>query len=179
MSETDVPRKPTAERSTADFWRACRYLYPHRKLVISAVVLAFIVGAAFTSGLTAMLPILRVLIYGDSVQGWVDRQIVETRLGVQLSEEPGNIRLLGIGPTAGEAARQLTVGIDIPPALLHEMADPDNATAVVDGAELPLGEIPWYLKRLHGVAHLLPADPVWSIGVVFGVLAALAIFGNF
>src|SRR5690606_27743829 len=100
-------------------------------------------------------------------------------LGVQLSEEPGNITLLGIPPTAGDAARQLTIGMDIPPALLHEMADPDNATAVVEGAEIPLGEVPWYLERLHGVAHLLPADPVWSIGIVFGVLAALAIFGNF
>src|SRR5690606_40927500 len=83
MSE-DTRRK---SKSTADFWRAASYLYPHRRLVVVSIICAFVVGAAFTSGLSAMLPILRVLIYGDSVQAWMDRQIIESRLDVRLAEE--------------------------------------------------------------------------------------------
>ena len=46
----------------ADFWRACRYLAPYRRMVIASVIAAFLAGIIMTSGLAAMLPILRVLI---------------------------------------------------------------------------------------------------------------------
>ena len=45
-------------------------------LLWSRIVCAFLVGGITTGGLVAMLPILRVLINGDTLQSWVDRQIV-------------------------------------------------------------------------------------------------------
>ena len=86
MSSDDSSRSP--DKSTATFWHACRFLAPHRGIVIISIICAFVVGLAFTSGLGTMLPILQVLIKGDTVQGWMDRQIVERRLGVKLIEEP-------------------------------------------------------------------------------------------
>src|SRR6266508_1685667 len=82
------PRKP--KRKNTEFWRACRYLGPYRRIVTISVVCAFAVGFIFTTGLGAMLPILRILINGDTLQTWVDRQIVENRLGVRVSDIPGS-----------------------------------------------------------------------------------------
>lgn len=61
----------------ADFWRACRYLYPYRRIVIISVFCAFWVGFIMTGGLGAMLPILKVLTEDQTVQSWVDSQIRE------------------------------------------------------------------------------------------------------
>src|SRR6266487_6981706 len=76
------------------FRRALRYLYPYRRIVIISIASAFLVGLIFTSGLAAMLPILRVLLNGDTLQGWVDRQIVEQRLGVSLEDGGAKITKL-------------------------------------------------------------------------------------
>lgn len=197
MSDRDKRKN----RSTADFWRACRYLYPHRRIVVVSIVCAFVVGAAFTSGLSAMLPILRVLIYGDSVQSWMDRQIVEGRLGVTLSEDNA-VRLVAVKPQrpadraglkAGDELRALgpAMGqadaadllVEMPAStLLAEMASrPGELRAQrQDGSIVFITPEPASQLQLigHTLAHKLPLDPVWSIAVVFGVLAGFAIFGN-
>lgn len=71
MSPDIRPRK----QSHAYFWRACRYLGPYRRLVITSIVAAFLTGLLYTSGLSAMLPILRVLVNGETLQGWTQRMI--------------------------------------------------------------------------------------------------------
>ena len=42
--------------------RALRYLMPHRRIVFTSIACAFVVSLAFTSGLSTMLPIVRLLI---------------------------------------------------------------------------------------------------------------------
>src|SRR3954467_9558489 len=71
--ESSPPRRP--RRKNAEFWRACRFLAPYRRIVIISIVCAFAVGFITTVGITAMLPILRLLINGDTIQTWVDKQI--------------------------------------------------------------------------------------------------------
>src|SRR6476469_10814448 len=85
---------PSKRRKNADFWRAVGFLRPHWKIVAASIACAFIVGIAFTSGLSTMLPIMQVLIKGDSVQAWVDRQIVEKRLYVKLADDPDRITVI-------------------------------------------------------------------------------------
>ncbi len=178
-------------RSTADFWRAATYLYPHRRLVVVSIICAFVVGAAFTSGLSAMLPILRVLIYGDSVQAWMDRQIIESRLDVRLAEddeirivqvkEGGAAAVAGLRPGEQIAALQTPDG-PIPPALEQlALFDGELSLTTSDGRQMTISTEPvsWYLALGHDLAYRLPRDPVWSIAVVFAVLAGLATFGNF
>jgi subfamily B ATP-binding cassette protein MsbA len=79
MSSREPPQfdKP---RKNANFRRACRYLGPYRRIVIISIICAFLVGFIFTSGLGAMLPILRVLVNEDTLQSWVDRQIAARHL---------------------------------------------------------------------------------------------------
>ncbi len=180
-------------KSTADFWRAATYLYPHRRLVVVSIVCAFVVGAAFTSGLSAMLPILRVLIYGDSVQAWMDRQVIEARLDVRLAEEEA-VRIVQVKPGGKAALAGLRAGDEIiaaqaeqPPGggqgILQELAILQGPVTLALAPErqvaVTLDALPWHLGVGHRLAYSLPRDPVWSIAVVFAVLAGLATFGNF
>src|SRR3954470_11653405 len=82
-----TPATPRKRRKNTEFWRACRFLAPYRRMVTTSIIAAFLVGLITTGGLAALLPILRVLINEDTISGWVDRQVVERRIGVALSEE--------------------------------------------------------------------------------------------
>src|SRR2546423_350479 len=84
------------KKETANFWRALGFLGPHWKIVTASILCAFMVGALFTSGLTTILPIVQVLIKGDSVQAWVDRQIVAGRLGARLADDPQHVAISSV-----------------------------------------------------------------------------------
>src|SRR5438552_4211838 len=62
-------------RKNTHFWRAFRFLTPYRRIVIISIISAVLVGFVFTSGMGAMLPIVKVLIDRDTIQGWVGRQL--------------------------------------------------------------------------------------------------------
>lgn len=66
----DHGKKPS-RKSNRDFWRATRFLFPYRKTVIVSVVCAIFTGAFTAAGLATLIPILRVLIRGQTVAGYV------------------------------------------------------------------------------------------------------------
>src|SRR5688500_20113429 len=92
------PREHRKKKETREFFRACRFLLPYRRMVITSICAALFVGGVTTVGLSAMVPVLRVLLNDDTLQGWADRQIVEKRLGVRLSEERGEEQILRTNP---------------------------------------------------------------------------------
>src|SRR6185437_3168981 len=103
MSEAAAePRREKKDKKLIAFRRACRYLGPYRKIVTISVISAFFVGLIFTTGLGAMLPILKVLINEDTVPAWVDRQISEHRLGVKLADDPTVVQIVSV--KSGELA---------------------------------------------------------------------------
>lgn len=183
------------KKSKGDFWRACRYLGPHRRIVAISIVCAFVVGAAFTGGLGTVLPIMQVLVNGDTIENWVNRKIVEKRLEImllevslgdessqmRLSRSPAKGLLAGQGLKAGQA---LSVSADQPATeALRMLSDPGVSvtTLLVDNAramavELPV--VPAYLTLARDVSSRLPENKVAAIGVVLGFLIALAVFGN-
>ena len=57
---SDTVRKP--RKSRREFWRACTFLWPYRFEVGVAVVSAFVSGLLFTFGLSAMVPIVKILV---------------------------------------------------------------------------------------------------------------------
>ncbi len=180
----------------ADFRRALRFLIPHGKLVIISVVCALLVGAAFTGGLGAMLPIMRVLISGDSVQGWVNRKIVENRLQVQLVDRNDRVQILKLSDADGPAAAAglgaedrliLTADPQASPDQVLETLSAPQAPARVDlntGAKSPVAlalpplKSTWAAGRR--VAYWIPGrdHPIAAIATVFGVLTCLALTGN-
>src|SRR5438094_3901513 len=84
--ETRAPKPDRRRRKNTEFWRACGYLRPYRRIVIVSIVCAFFVGGITAAGLGAMLPILQVLLNNETLQGYVNRQIVSQRLGVAVDE---------------------------------------------------------------------------------------------
>ena len=68
------PVKPR-ESKTAALWRAMRFLYPYRKLVAISLVCAFFMGGIMTTGMSAILPILKVLVEGKTVAGWMNTTV--------------------------------------------------------------------------------------------------------
>lgn len=188
------------DKSKAAFWRACRYLGPHRRIVAISVFCALIVGVVFTSGLGTMLPIMQVLINEDTVPDWVNRKVAEGRLEVRLADDLAQVRLART-PTQGPAARhQLRQGQILllseeaeAPAkrLLALLASPQQTRVEVEvidptarreaprqvvPLELPPLEAHWAL--VQRVGGLVPTDPIRAIGAVLVFLIFLSIVGN-
>lgn len=186
--------KDRKNRKKDAFWRACRYLAPHRGIVIISILCAFVVGIAFTSGLGTMLPIMQVLIKNGTVQDWVNRGIVEKRLDFRLSEEGREVRIVHV-KHEGRAAEQglragdtLSLPDDAPgkpdgSRCLAVLADGDRAmvSVVVNGASnlnLPLNPVQAHLVVARNFANRLPAKPLHAIGAVLVFLIFLSVFGN-
>ncbi|HEY7118790.1 MAG TPA: hypothetical protein VH475_19530, partial [Tepidisphaeraceae bacterium] len=168
-----------------------RYLGPHRKLVVISIGCAFVVGLTFTGGLSTMLPILRVLMSGETVQSWAGRMVAEHRLGVKLAETPDKVLIDHVhadGPAASAELRQGDVIAGAQTDVFAKLADPQardvSLTVMRAGEEtvgkgVKVGEQQWYYTAFYRGSNLLPVHPVWAIAAVFGVMFALAIIGNF
>src|SRR5438270_2874759 len=87
-------KRQLKKKNTAEFWRATSYLAPYRKLVIASIISALFVGLAMAGGFTAMIPILRVLINGDTVPNWVNRQVVQKRLQLEVITDSPDLRVI-------------------------------------------------------------------------------------
>jgi len=161
-----------------------------------SVVCAFLVGFIFTGGLGAMLPILRVLVNDDTMQAWVDRHVVEGRLGVTLVEEPDKLQIartgknpqgLKVGDVIVDTDRfKLIDPYELPgrwSRIQHELASSrwsDVTVTLADGRTLALSLKPVSQAMIlaRRAIWFLPTDPVASIAVVFGLIAGLAVVGN-
>ncbi|HEV8292017.1 MAG TPA: ABC transporter ATP-binding protein [Tepidisphaeraceae bacterium] len=185
--------KPRKNRKKDQFWRACRYLAPHRGLVIISIVCAFVVGAAFTGGLGTLLPIMQVLIKNGSVQDWVNRQVVESRLDVRLVDNAHEIRIADITRKQDRDYNHFKTGqvLSLPGApdgprgasqLLDALSDPTIKSVPInlDGqpATAGLHRAPTYLAIAQRLAARMPTDPIKSIGVILAFLIFLSVFGN-
>ena len=88
-------------KSTKDFWRACRYLGPHRKIVAISIGCAFLVGLTSAGGMGALLPILQLLFNDDTLQTYASRVVVQHRIGATIAETPTEIRVLAVNKGGG------------------------------------------------------------------------------
>ena len=196
------------KKNNAHFWRALNYLKPYRGFVIISIVCALFVGLAMTSGLGAMLPIIRVLINGDTVPNWIDRTIADGRMKVTISDTDNNNTLIlqrvekgsdenpAPAYAAGYRGLEELVG-DVPPRdLLNELADPTRSEITLHrrvddptplymrdsfplvDATIRLAPVPFYYVWAREAAARLPSGPVQAIAVVFCLLAFLAMVGN-
>lgn len=163
-------------------------------------VCALFVGLTMAGGLATMLPIIRVLINGDTVPAWVNRTIIEQRLGVKLSEDPEIHRLIllrveqsGIAhayklrgtdellsPEASDDVN-LTTALADPHrnrVMLQIPKDRDKQKDQYTIESVPLKAVPFYMVWAQQAAAILPPDPLKAIAWVFGLLFALALAGN-
>ena len=192
MSEETTNPKP--KKKVDAFLRALKHLWPHRRFVLVSILCAFVVGGVFTAGLGTMLPVMQILINGDTIEDWVNRKIVEERLQVRLADDNFTVRPIKITPGGVAATAGLPVGAawtlpgaaagDRPASrLLAHLADRGRSSTLLVSQDRPAVTVqlrsisPWFYRG-QGVARLLPVNPVGAIGVVLGFIVCLSIFGN-
>ncbi|HEV7300108.1 MAG TPA: ABC transporter transmembrane domain-containing protein [Tepidisphaeraceae bacterium] len=155
--------------------------------MIISIICALFVGVAFTGGITAMLPIMRVLLNNQTVAEWANGQIAEKRLGVQLSDDTADVRVLRVedGSPADRAGLKPT---DIVSAetdtgqerrnKLKYLADPSVQQATVADKLVNLEPAPAYLNLSGNIAAKFPERPLYAIAVAFGIIAVITTIGN-
>ncbi|MDB5289674.1 MAG: Lipid export ATP-binding/permease protein MsbA [Phycisphaerales bacterium] len=188
----NAPRKK--EKRATHFWRACRFLYPYRGLVVVSILCAIYCGASATAGLGTLLPIMRVLVKGDTIATWMDREVTQHRLGVEFSDQVKDLVIVKIKPDspAAQAGLREQEAILAPPTntredisrLLATLSDPQAAAQTVHVKEggdvqVTLPPVPPYFVKAKLIAGRFPTHPVKAIAAVFGIIAAMAISANF
>jgi ATP-binding cassette, subfamily B, bacterial MsbA len=168
VTESSKPRK----RGLGSFWRAARFVGPYRRFMVISILAAFLVGGAGTIGLTMLLPIMKVLLSGDTVPGYVERALVEKRLGVVLDENTAG-RVLRV---TGKAARELGIA---PGDVVAYSAEPWTVSRAGEVRRIGAPAEPWYGSWLLGLARLLPPHPVAALAWMLGAVLLLAVVANF
>lgn len=181
------------KKSTADFWRAMRFVAPHWRLMTISIVCALFCGAASTSGLGTIFPICNILFKGDNIHTWAEREIAARRLGVRFTDDVRELRIIKLTPD-GQAERAglqeddvLSLpgdGPKLPTASLASLSDPVRtqvAMQVRNRGEInvALPVLPNYLVSARQIALKFPTHPVKAIALVLGLLACLAVVANF
>jgi ABC-type multidrug transport system fused ATPase/permease subunit len=195
-----MSNRPRKRKKIRNFWRACRYLWPYRSKITVSVVAAIFVGFAMTGGLTTMIPIMRVMLSGDTMQALVYRRLAAQRLGVTFASDPTEIQKVQIiqvnnGPAknAGMQVGDIISDAQLPPHFLPSpfAAKSDNLTfhagevlrriAWAPGAQT---ELTISSRNWHGPVGLAPLrwyDPLLLDAVqilpVNPVAAVAAVFG--
>jgi subfamily B ATP-binding cassette protein MsbA len=190
---------PRKSKDTRDFWRACRFLFPYWPMVATSIFCAIFVSAAFTGGLSSLMPIMRVLIAGQTVAQWADGQIVQHRLEIKLADVADAVNVVHVEAN-GRGARQGVNNLDqftavggLPlkgmndtqraRAILSALSDPNRASATVTrpgreliSLQLENESLPY--RVLRSLAGHCPQQPVKAIAAVLGVIFCLAMISN-
>jgi subfamily B ATP-binding cassette protein MsbA len=181
-NDSEPRRKRKKDKSVSSFWRACRFLYPYRRIVTVSILCALFVGAAFTGGLSTMLPIMQVLLKGTTIQEWAQQQIVERRIGVEFSDQVDDLVIIRVKPNSpavraplkpGQSLLAFGKGRDERRAALRDLSSDATSYAAI---ALPPLDSRWRAAR--DIADRMPVNPIAAIAAVFGVIATLAVVSN-
>ena len=204
LSNAQVVKRANKKKASEDFTRAMRHLLPYRGIIGLSLAAAIFVGLAMAGGFTTMLPVLSVLIKGDTVQTFVERRIVATRLGVTFAADAADaadLRVIKVTPASPAAAAGIVPGDALARpessaptgpaagaantaevAVLNRLSDPATtaATLTLTGGRTAtvsrLPAPPWYFLAIRPVLSRLPVGPVAGVAVVLvlGVLISAA-----
>ncbi len=191
--EKPVSKREMKKKNLADFWRATTFLLPYRQMIVASIVSAFFVGLAMAGGLGSMLPVLRVLVSGDTIPNWGNRSIVENRLQVKFDPDSVDLRIVKISDPDGVAARAgLFPGEAIAPLntaptatqMLAILSDPVTRSITLHPSGQPAVNIS-NLPKISRAAIIyrpwlqwFPADPVWAVADVLGIIVLISLVGN-
>ncbi len=194
------------KNKTQYVWRAARYLKPYKRLVVASIVCAIFAGGIFFGGLGAVLPVMKVLLEGDTPQMWVNRMVAEERWGIDLADDPDEVKVVEatewpkadhVSPQVGAAEPVVFSWPNLPNTgvadQLRYLADaeradlqPDSGREPVQGAitvgwlrmEPTPRDVALHLRLLRRGAYLLPSHPVGAVLGIMGVIFLLSALAN-
>jgi subfamily B ATP-binding cassette protein MsbA len=190
-----INKRLTKKKNLAEFWKATTFLLPYRRLMIISILSALFIGLAMAGGLGSLLPVLRVLISGDTIPNWVNRGIAESRLKITLASESTastDLLITSTKPDGSAAAAGLARGDMLAPPgsdvdaakTLSDLSDPAINQIVVHPsigksitiANLPA--VPWWFVHLRPLVQRFPTKPVPAIICVLLLCLCINVFGN-
>ncbi len=137
-----------------------------------------------------MLPVLSVLINGNTVPNWANGLIVQSRLHVVLAADGGSLRVIRVKP--GGAAENahvedgdlLAPKTSDPTPVLAALSDPAVSSITlhltpdraVTLTHLP--PVPWYQALARDVVKKFPRNPVLSVAVVLAFGVCISFLGQ-
>ena len=198
-------KRAAKKRASQDFVQALRFLFPYWRIIALSLAAAVFVGLAMAGGFTTMLPVLSVLIKGDTVPNWVERRVVADRLGVTFAgdaADAADLRVIRVaadspaaaagivpgdalaapdrsgltGPAAGGAAPAET-------AVLRQLSDPaaTSATLNVGARRVTFARLPataWYFPAIRPALQHVPTGPVAGVAVVLVIGVVISAMGQ-
>jgi ABC-type multidrug transport system fused ATPase/permease subunit len=160
-------------------------------MVATSILCALFIGAAFTGGLSSMVPMMQVFLKGDTIESWANRAITERRLDLKFAEEREELRIAKVGNgiasryglggvirVQGADTRESLRVLSSPGRLTDVPIEMEGRGQVRTVTLLNLSPLPWHLARGRAIAARMPAHPVKAIGMVLGAIACLAIVSN-
>jgi subfamily B ATP-binding cassette protein MsbA len=186
----EAPRESRKKnKSTTDFWRACRYLGPHRKIVMISIFCAFMVGLTSAGGAGALLPILRLLVNEDTLQNYAARVVASHRLSIDLADNPKEVKIVGIKPGAAASAGLVkydVLGNADASQTLQSLANPQASETDLHvigtkgdrTVHLQLPPVPYHYAALVYSANRLPTNQIKALFIVLLLVGVLTIVGN-
>lgn len=166
-------QKSGKKKGLGSFWRAARFVFPYRRLMVFSIISALFVGGTTTVGLTLLMPIMRLLFNGDTLPAYVDRSIAEHRLGVRLDEKDVVTRVEPKGPA-------LSAGVEDGDRVADVSAVAEGASqGHVGDKVVAASPTPFYAGIARRAAALLPQDPIATLACLLGGLLGLTVFSNF
>jgi subfamily B ATP-binding cassette protein MsbA len=185
-------KRAMKKKNLDEFKRSVRFLFPYHRYIFLSFISAFFVGVAMAGGLGTILPILRVLISGDTIPNWANRTIVESRLQVALVDDPTELRLVRVkaegiaaaaGLRSGDALAPVGSGAN-PTEILDQLSDSNIATVTVHPSAdraITLTHLPpvtWYMAMAKPLFQRFPLNPVAAIACVLALCFCISLFGN-
>ena len=196
-------KRAAKKRAREDFWRAMRFLVPYRAMIGLSLAAALFVGLAMAGGFTTMLPVLSVLIKGDTVPNWVERRVVADRLGVTFAgdaADAADLRVIRVRADGAAAAAGIVIGDALAApdrsgltgiaagggspaetAVLARLSDPAVTAGTLTlggGRTVTLARLPappFYVAPLRPLLARFPTGPV--AGVLIVLLVGVVISG--
>jgi subfamily B ATP-binding cassette protein MsbA len=193
LTPAQTSKRAAKKRAQADFFQAMTYLLPYRKIIALSLAAALFVGLAMAGGFTTMLPVLNVLIRGDTVPNWVYRRVASQRLGVTFADdaaEAADLRILRVTADSPAAAAGLAPKDSLSDGtvadegrVLAKLADPATTTAalIASGRPVSVPRLPapaLYSRILRPALAHYPTGPVGGVAVVLVLAIVISATGQ-
>ncbi|MEE9293442.1 MAG: ABC transporter ATP-binding protein [Phycisphaerae bacterium] len=147
IDANDRTRAKKVPLASPAFARMLRTVVPHRRIVITGVLVSIVYAMLHSVSILGALPILKVLLEEEGLHGWADRSMAGARTGLHLA-----VRDAGADDTAAPALVVVKTAAD---SELHAQGlRPGHQIVTLDGAPVPPRE---WLRR---VASADGAQPI-------------------
>ena len=83
------------------FWQVFRYVWPQWPRVIAVFVSAMVIGLLLSISFMTIIPLLTVMMGGEGLHGWVDRNTCERQYGLRFSTP----NVANLADTSGSSLR--------------------------------------------------------------------------